>query len=403
MNDKIDKELKQDKLIMLDGIKYTQSNIDEKQNKKYWSKISVPLTLHEGLSTYTKVDLDEIRKNLDIKNASGLKKAELSGLLEEKIPSLVETFFYQLDYERFNLLLKIARNGGYIESPDMVAHQINYLRASGIVFTGTFNEKKVLVLPEDLTKVILSLGTDVGIRSTIKRNTNWVKLTRGLLYYYGTLSIDQLEEMVEKHTGETLTYPEYIAVIHDAMAYRRDFQIDENGYSNIRVVDPKQIVEEHQSRENVPYYPFTKNDLLTAGEPEFVERNESYLQLLNFILDKYDVDRELAEMYVEECVYAIRMNYSSNEILQYLGSVLELKTMENVQALTNMIINLMNNTKKWILKGHTSMELSPNSNQPLANATSEHNYGETKKKVKIGRNAPCPCGSGKKYKKCCGR
>jgi len=26
-----------------------------------------------------------------------------------------------------------------------------------------------------------------------------------------------------------------------------------------------------------------------------------------------------------------------------------------------------------------------------------------KKVVKIGRNEPCPCGSGKKYKKCCGR
>ncbi|MGN1105021.1 MAG: SEC-C metal-binding domain-containing protein [Huintestinicola sp.] len=24
------------------------------------------------------------------------------------------------------------------------------------------------------------------------------------------------------------------------------------------------------------------------------------------------------------------------------------------------------------------------------------------KKKKIGRNEPCPCGSGKKYKKCCG-
>lgn len=23
------------------------------------------------------------------------------------------------------------------------------------------------------------------------------------------------------------------------------------------------------------------------------------------------------------------------------------------------------------------------------------------KKIKVGRNAPCPCGSGKKYKKCC--
>ena len=23
------------------------------------------------------------------------------------------------------------------------------------------------------------------------------------------------------------------------------------------------------------------------------------------------------------------------------------------------------------------------------------------KKIKVGRNEPCPCGSGKKYKKCC--
>jgi len=27
---------------------------------------------------------------------------------------------------------------------------------------------------------------------------------------------------------------------------------------------------------------------------------------------------------------------------------------------------------------------------------------KSKKRKKIGRNDPCPCGSGKKYKKCCG-
>ena len=26
----------------------------------------------------------------------------------------------------------------------------------------------------------------------------------------------------------------------------------------------------------------------------------------------------------------------------------------------------------------------------------------TVRTVKVGRNAPCPCGSGKKFKKCCG-
>ena len=28
---------------------------------------------------------------------------------------------------------------------------------------------------------------------------------------------------------------------------------------------------------------------------------------------------------------------------------------------------------------------------------------EKKLSVKVGRNDPCPCGSGKKFKKCCGR
>ena len=27
----------------------------------------------------------------------------------------------------------------------------------------------------------------------------------------------------------------------------------------------------------------------------------------------------------------------------------------------------------------------------------------TKKSDKVGRNDPCPCGSGKKYKQCCGK
>ena len=47
--------------------------------------------------------------------------------------------------------------------------------------------------------------------------------------------------------------------------------------------------------------------------------------------------------------------------------------------------------------------------QRVANATSESVGGDgtvkkqPRKVKKIGRNEPCPCGSGKKYKNCCGR
>ena len=37
-----------------------------------------------------------------------------------------------------------------------------------------------------------------------------------------------------------------------------------------------------------------------------------------------------------------------------------------------------------------------------ANAKSKPSRSPVKKAVKVGRNDPCPCGSGKKYKKCCG-
>ena len=45
----------------------------------------------------------------------------------------------------------------------------------------------------------------------------------------------------------------------------------------------------------------------------------------------------------------------------------------------------------------TSRHLSPQMPQVSEPVEAAPSYG------KVGRNAPCPCGSGRKYKKCCGR
>ena len=44
----------------------------------------------------------------------------------------------------------------------------------------------------------------------------------------------------------------------------------------------------------------------------------------------------------------------------------------------------------------------------MRNNKTNEDKGKTKKATpkrvaKIGRNEPCPCGSGKKYKQCCGK
>jgi len=50
---------------------------------------------------------------------------------------------------------------------------------------------------------------------------------------------------------------------------------------------------------------------------------------------------------------------------------------------------------------------APKPESPMAKAVARSGNGSKQKATvggkKIGRNAPCPCGSGKKYKYCCGR
>jgi len=53
---------------------------------------------------------------------------------------------------------------------------------------------------------------------------------------------------------------------------------------------------------------------------------------------------------------------------------------------------------------HYIIGLEPDKSEDISDVDRLLNPSVTKTAdKKIGRNAPCPCGSGKKYKKCCGK
>ena len=77
---------------------------------------------------------------------------------------------------------------------------------------------------------------------------------------------------------------------------------------------------------------------------------------------------------------------------------------EGFNMFEEMIAAIREDTIKYIY--HARIEAPPEREQ-VAEPTSASLGGETEKKPvkkaeKVGRNDPCPCGSGKKYKKCCG-
>ncbi|MDY0223105.1 MAG: SEC-C metal-binding domain-containing protein [Desulfobacterium sp.] len=51
---------------------------------------------------------------------------------------------------------------------------------------------------------------------------------------------------------------------------------------------------------------------------------------------------------------------------------------------------------------HHIIGFEPDKPEDMSDLEKLLNPPQLVKSVKIGRNDPCPCGSGKKYKKCCG-
>lgn len=115
--------------------------------------------------------------------------------------------------------------------------------------------------------------------------------------------------------------------------------------------------QEHQSRSSIPFYPFTKQQLFTAGEPRFVEKSQSYVQLVKFLTKNFEIDRVEADSIAEECVYATRIGDGANDVFNFLSHTFEFDNMEIVQELMDKVVHLMNNTQEWFLKGYTSTEL----------------------------------------------
>lgn len=373
------------------------------KNKNQSNKIIGIASLKEGLSTLKMADLQDIRKKQQIKNISSLKKAELIEYLAEAIPFLLRIIISGFDERRLFLIKNLIANNGVISAKNVEIEEMEYFHKTGFMFTGFRNGNPVVMIPLELLPSLGEIVQDKSILANVLRNTEWIKITRGLLYYYGTVPHDKLVDLVEKYTP---IHPDYLAfnhVIFDAMEYYQEMYIDRYGYSYWEVLDPLVVLEEQASRKNLDYYPFTKKQLLEAGETDYVEHPKGYSQLVSLFTQEYRMPKQEATELARDFVIHVKLGHQPSQLLQYLQTQLTFESLEAVQRLMDALVLLMNNTREWYLKGYTSEELFKQEKKallPLPNKQGEVISFQTGQKV--GRNDPCPCGSGKKFKKCCG-
>lgn len=373
----------------------------DKAEEKKWTDIEVPLSLADALARLSKTELSAIRVNLNVKGASALNKKELSVLLAQHIIEALPVLLLSFDLTRYNVLKQTAACGGFASLP-LEPRQVNYFTERGLLFPGKYKGQKMLVMPVEVMQAFAACD-HASCEEAASRNTELIRLTVGLLYYYGTLNIDQLAEMAAAHTEKVPRIFDYVNLIEDAdHYYKYDIKGDSAGFSHGKASNAENVKKEHKARKELPFYPFTKEQLMLAGEPGFVDRNAAYQAFVDFIDGNYKIKREEADELIQECVFAVQNDRTPNQLFQFLQEFLEIGSLDMTKAFMEHIIQLHNHTRHWALKGHTPNELSPEPSKVIVQAPPGNGKViDFTAKKKIGRNDPCPCGSGKKFKKCC--
>ena len=108
-------------------------------------------------------------------------------------------------------------------------------------------------------------------------------------------------------------------------------------------------------------------------------------------------DYTFADRVVEEIVLGSIESGSLHEVFSYaLGMGLEHCSADQ-ERLTLLITNVFNSMPSWENNGWSPKEL-------YEQVTGRKMfYNEDGTVMKVGADDPCPCGSGKKYRDCCGR
>lgn len=269
----------------------------------------------------------------------------------------------------YDLLDKLVRNGGSInlsqfKDLDKIDHP-DALREMGLLFflgqrindDNEFYQFGQVCIAKEFSDVFTQLQTP-QLRSVIRRNTEWGKLTTGMLFHYVVMEIDKLMEKIAFYSDQEVNYSE----LHDVLRYFAlyDYGIGTDGKYvwHFEVDEPSWLIEEQEMRPTVNYYPFTKEQILRASVPDFADRNEAYLNLARMIANYGHLDREITEAIVDDTLLRIQYGQSFLQILADLITEIEPANMEQMKKLGDALQRLNNESRQWALKGFSPAEFS---------------------------------------------
>jgi len=140
-----------------------------------------------------------------------------------------------------------------------------------------------------------------------------------------------------------------------------------------------------------PYYLPEKKEFLKYKEIDYMAEFPEYEKAAKFLQKKY----KMSDFDCEEFLFVIFLNNMMLGRLAFDQEILDdfsitFKNEKEFKEFYGMLTDMFTHQRNWLNKGYTPYELF-------------QQFNKRENVIKTGPNEPCSCGSGKKYKKCCGK
>ena len=345
-----------------------------------------------------------------------LRKAEYIEILKKRIPKIFESFAkYSGDFE-FSLFLDLMFDEYAGESPfkemfpEGYPTKFNFLNIDERVFKfveqnlsigfmflfGTDEDNLTLVVPEEFLEIAR------GTKRNMAGFHDYCKVYANL---YGVCNPETvISKWNMDHVDRTLTKNQGITAVNECSLFTRYFI--SYGVCLCAWSVETSVVIEHIIEERKIHRPY---------RPTNEEFNEwlDYTDDINENLAEFKTIRDHFKKYSDKPAFA---DFDAHCLLDDLRMAMEHPAaiveryrrqlgftridMDKITPIISAIMELNNKARLWVTYGNVPDELSSSQESGFG---MKQNIAVVRSTPKVGRNDPCPCGSGLKYKKCCGK
>ena len=328
------------------------------------------------------------------------------------------------------------------------------------------SKEQYIALPEEYTRRELNARyREIPLKDTTSRLLR--KYFNAMANLYGIIPLHKAKEIVFSLSPKLVTEDEFLAFAEIARHECEGYYIlgGDELYTDVKHTKPLEreiidvtligesvdlFMETKRSQQDKPYYMPDKKHLLEYDDPFYCEDTPEKQKLRAFLKERCNLNDERENAVFEELLYGVRsVAVQTGDVLNHLEKLgVQLRSRRDVERFTALYSAFHNTTRMPCNRGYTpdemmqmtppeerfkSLSLGPNIRKSLQ--TGEMDIEDFRKQIltmelpseairfdllkqladikpstpqpekqkKIGRNDPCPCGSGKKYKRCCGK